>query len=35
VPDREYDETLAKARALVTAVDTALGDGMEMEVTGQ
>jgi anthranilate synthase component 1 len=34
VPDREYDETLAKARALVTAVDTALGDGLEMEVTG-
>jgi len=32
VPDREYDETLAKARALVTAVDTALGDEMEMEV---
>jgi anthranilate synthase component 1 len=35
VPDREYDETLAKARALVTAVDAALGDEMEMEVTGQ
>ncbi|AXG07983.1 aminodeoxychorismate synthase, component I [Haloplanus rubicundus] len=34
VPDREYDETLAKARALVNAVDAALGDGMEMEVTG-
>jgi anthranilate synthase component 1 len=34
VPDREYDETLAKARALVTAVDTALDDGLEMEVTG-
>ncbi len=26
-PDREYDETLDKARALVTAVDEALGDG--------
>jgi anthranilate synthase component 1 len=35
VPDREYDETLAKARALVNAVDTALGDEMEMEVTGR
>jgi len=35
VPDREYDETLAKARALVNAVDTALGDEVEMEVTGQ
>jgi anthranilate synthase component 1 len=34
VPDREYDETLAKARALVNAVDTALGDEMEMEVGG-
>ena len=35
MPDREYDETLAKARALVNAVDTALGDEMEMEVTGR
>ena len=35
VPDHEYDETLAKARALVNAVDTALGDEAEMEVTGQ
>ncbi|MUV91172.1 anthranilate synthase component I, partial [Halapricum sp. CBA1109] len=26
VPDREYDETLAKGRALVTAVDEALSD---------
>jgi len=26
VPDREYEETLAKGRALVTAVDDALGD---------
>jgi anthranilate synthase component 1 len=34
VADSEYDETLAKARALVNAVDTALGDEMEMEVTG-
>ncbi|WP_251328185.1 aminodeoxychorismate synthase, component I [Haloplanus pelagicus] len=32
VPDREYDETLAKARALITAVDTALGDDAEMDV---
>jgi len=32
VPDREYDETLAKARALVTAVDEALGDCADMEV---
>jgi anthranilate synthase component 1 len=32
VPDREYDETLAKARALITAVDTALGDDTEMDV---
>jgi anthranilate synthase component 1 len=32
VPDREYDETLAKAKALVTAVDTALGEESEMEV---
>jgi anthranilate synthase component 1 len=35
VPDREYEETLAKARALVNAVDAALGDGTEMEVTGR
>jgi len=35
VPDREYDETLAKARALVNAVDAALGDGTEMEVRGR
>ncbi|QGX96086.1 aminodeoxychorismate synthase, component I [Haloplanus rallus] len=32
VPDREYDETLAKARALITAVDTAIGDDAEMDV---
>ncbi|GAB6861679.1 aminodeoxychorismate synthase, component I [Haloplanus litoreus] len=32
VPDREYDETLAKAQALITAVDTALGDDTEMDV---
>jgi anthranilate synthase component 1 len=32
VPDREYDETLAKARALVNAVDTALGDEATMDV---
>ncbi len=29
-PRREYDETLAKARALITAVDDALGDRAEM-----
>ena len=32
VPDREYQETLDKGRALVTAVDTALGDGTELSV---
>nr|WP_283102308.1 aminodeoxychorismate synthase, component I [Haloplanus sp. XH21] len=32
VPDAEYDETLAKAQALINAVDTALGDDAEMEV---
>ncbi|WP_255170279.1 anthranilate synthase component I family protein [Natrononativus amylolyticus] len=33
VPEREYDETLDKARALVTAIDTALGEraGMGLE----
>jgi anthranilate synthase component 1 len=31
VPEREYEETLDKARALVTAVDRAL-DGEEMAV---
>ncbi|MDJ1430926.1 anthranilate synthase component I family protein [Halostagnicola sp. A-GB9-2] len=30
VPDREYDETLDKARALLTAVDEALGERAEM-----
>ena len=35
VPDHEYDETLAKARALVNAVNAALGDETEMEVSGQ
>jgi anthranilate synthase component 1 len=35
VPDREYDETLAKARALITAVDTALGDDAEMDVDAE
>ena len=34
VPDREYDETLDKARALVTAVDEALGERAELEVEG-
>ncbi|ELY98796.1 anthranilate synthase component I family protein [Natrialba asiatica] len=29
-PDREYDETLAKARALLNAVDEALGDRADM-----
>ena len=32
VPDREYDETLDKARALVNAVDVALADRGDMEV---
>jgi len=32
VPDREYAETLDKARALVTAVDDALGDRAAMSV---
>ncbi|SFS68732.1 anthranilate synthase component I family protein [Halostagnicola kamekurae] len=34
VPDREYDETLDKARALVTAVNEALGERAELEVEG-
>jgi anthranilate synthase component 1 len=32
VPDREYDETLDKARALVNAVDVALADRADLEV---
>ncbi|MFB6169311.1 MAG: aminodeoxychorismate synthase, component I [Haloferacaceae archaeon] len=32
VPDREYDETLAKGRALVNALDAALDDDRAMEV---
>ncbi|WP_425498626.1 aminodeoxychorismate synthase, component I [Haloplanus salilacus] len=32
VPDREYDETLAKARALINAVDAALEGETEMEM---
>lgn len=31
-PEREYDETLAKARALVTAINEALGDCAKMTV---
>ncbi|MFC4544174.1 anthranilate synthase component I family protein [Halosolutus amylolyticus] len=31
-PDREYDETLDKARALITAVDEALGERAELEL---
>ena len=31
-PDREYDETLDKGRALVTAIDEALGDRADLEV---
>ena len=31
-PDREYDETLAKGRALVNAIDEALGELAEMRV---
>ncbi|MXV63764.1 anthranilate synthase component I [Natronorubrum sp. JWXQ-INN-674] len=35
-PEREYDETLDKARALITAVDEALGEraGMALETDG-
>ncbi len=32
VPDREYEETLAKARGLVNAIDDALGRSVEMGV---
>ena len=31
-PQREYDETLAKARALITAIDEALGERANMTV---
>ncbi|WP_439025598.1 aminodeoxychorismate synthase, component I [Haloarchaeobius sp. DT45] len=34
VPEREYEETLDKARALVTAVDEALGDRAGLTVQG-
>ena len=34
VPETEYEETLAKGRALITAVDEALGDGKELAVEG-
>ena len=34
VPEREYAETLDKGRALVTAVDRALGDRAELRVQG-
>ncbi|ELY89311.1 anthranilate synthase component I family protein [Natrialba taiwanensis] len=34
-PDREYDETLAKARALLNAVDEALGDRADMELDAE
>lgn len=33
-PDREYDETLDKGRALVTAVDEALGNQADLSVEG-
>jgi anthranilate synthase component 1 len=33
VPDSEYDETLAKARALVDAMDEAFGDRTDLAVT--
>jgi anthranilate synthase component 1 len=33
VPDREYEETLDKGRALVTAVDRALGERGDLRVT--
>ncbi len=32
IPDREYDETMAKARALLNAVDDALADESTLEV---
>jgi anthranilate synthase component 1 len=32
VPDREYEETLDKARGLVRAVDRAVGDDADLEV---
>jgi anthranilate synthase component 1 len=32
VPEREYAETLDKARALVTAIDEALGTQTELSV---
>lgn len=32
VPDQEFDETLDKARALINAVDEALGDQLQMTV---
>ncbi|ESS06925.1 MAG: aminodeoxychorismate synthase, subunit I [uncultured archaeon A07HB70] len=34
VPDREYEETLAKARALVAAMDDAFGDRADLAVAG-
>ncbi|WP_129114899.1 anthranilate synthase component I family protein [Halegenticoccus tardaugens] len=34
VPDREYEETLAKGRALVNAVDEALGERADLTVAG-
>lgn len=34
VPEREYEETLDKGRALVTAVDAALDDSTELHVEG-
>jgi anthranilate synthase component 1 len=33
-PDREYDETLDKGRALVRAIDRALGERAELRVAG-
>jgi len=35
VPEREYEETLDKGRALITAVDEALGKQAEMTVEGR
>ncbi|WP_158057686.1 anthranilate synthase component I family protein [Halorussus halophilus] len=35
VPEAEYEETLAKGRALITAVDEALGEGKELAVEGE
>jgi anthranilate synthase component 1 len=35
IPEREYEETLAKARALITAVDEALGTRGRFEMEAE